>query len=231
MQDHHTHDYSSQPEQIPVERRSRRFPAGVMAGLAAVALTAGGATAWWTAQRLINPAATPPNTTTAVTPNSAIQNPDTSGTTAQEPTRPAVEQTVQVYFLKDTGTKLELVPANVSVASDQPTEALKGAFAELLKGTTTGTATSTIPEGTRLLNLEVKDSGVYVDLSNEFTSGGGSASMTGRLAQIIYTASTLNPNAPVFISVAGKPLETLGGEGLMIDQPMTRVKFDQEFTL
>jgi spore germination protein GerM len=201
-----------------------------MAGLAAVALTAGGATAWWTAQRLMNPTAPAPNTTT-VTPNSTVQNPDTSGTTAQEPTRPVAEQTVQVYFLKDTGTTLELVPANVSVSSDQPTEALKGAFAELLKGTTNGTATSTIPTGTRLLNLDVKDSGVYVDLSSEFTSGGGSTSMTGRLAQVIYTASTLNPNAPVFISVEGRPLETLGGEGLIIDQPMTRAKFDQEFTL
>ncbi len=230
MQDHHTHNYPSQPEQAPIERRSRRFPAGVMAGLAAVALTAGGATAWWTAQRLMNPTASTSNTTT-VTPNSTVQNPDTSGTTAQEPTRPAAEQTVQVYYLKDTGTKLELVPANISVSSNQPTEALKGAFAELLKGTTTGTATSTIPTGTRLLNLDVKDNGVYVDLSSEFTSGGGSASMTGRLAQVIYTASTLNPTAPVFISVEGRPLETLGGEGLIIDQPMTRAKFDQEFTL
>lgn len=234
MQDQHTHNPSPHPEQPPSEQQvSRRIPVGVAASLAAVVLTAGGATAWWTAQRFLNPTATTPNPVTVVPDSTAptAQAP-TTGSAAQEPTRAAAEQTVQVYFLKDTGTKLELVPASVSINSNgQPAETLKGAFAELLKGPEAGTTASTIPQGTRLLSLEVKDNGVYVDLSPEFTSGGGSASMSGRLAQVIYTASTLNPTAPVYISVGGKPLETLGGEGLEIGQPMTRAKFDQEFTL
>ena len=76
---------------------------------------------------------------------------------------------------------------------------------------------------------EPNNNDVYVDLSPEFTQGGGSASMIGRLGQVVYTATTLNPNSQVWLSVGGKLLTVLGGEGLEIPQPITRPIFDQEF--
>jgi spore germination protein GerM len=127
---------------------------------------------------------------------------------------------------------LALVPAAVAVdVPGQPDALVKAALETMLKGTSTPELTSTIPQGTQLRQVEVKANGVHVDLSSEFTSGGGSTSMIGRVGQVIYTATTLDPNAPVWISVEGKPLETLGGEGLMLDQPMTRKAFDQNFKL
>ncbi|MEO0490877.1 MAG: GerMN domain-containing protein, partial [Cyanobacteria bacterium J06659_2] len=90
---------------------------------------------------------------------------------------------------------------------------------------------SAIPEDTELLDLAVESDGVHVNLSSDFQFGGGSASMTGRLAQVIYTASSLEPTTAVWLSVDGEPLEVLGGEGLIIDQPMTRSQFEENFSL
>ena len=108
---------------------------------------------------------------------------------------------------------------------------MNGAIETLLNGSPDQTLTTTIPQGTQLRSLTVKPDGIHIDLSAAFTTGGGSASMMGRLGQVLYTATSIDPSAPVFLSVGGQPLETLGGEGLMLDQPMTRQVFEKEFTL
>ncbi|MEG4396282.1 GerMN domain-containing protein [Microcoleus sp. BROC3] len=141
-------------------------------------------------------------------------------------------QTVQVYWVKDASGKFEGVPTPVALKqADKPDATLQAAFNSLLTGPKDATVSSEIPKGTKLRSLSVKNDGVYVDLSAEFTSGGGSTSMTSRLGQVIYTATSLKPNAKVWISVEGKPLELLGGEGLEVAQPSTRQSFDKNFPL
>jgi spore germination protein GerM len=53
--------------------------------------------------------------------------------------------------------------------------------------------------------------------------------MNGRIVQLLYTATSLNPSANLFLSIDGKPLEDLGGEGLEIPQPLRRQDFSLEF--
>lgn len=144
------------------------------------------------------------------------------------------EAPIAIYWLNAAGDKVEGVPSSIIVdpslkSLEGSTDVLNKAFQVLLTGRTDNSHVTTIPAGTKLLSLKVDKKGVYLNLSQEFTSGGGSTSMTARLGQVLYTATTLNPNLPVWIDVEGKPLEYLGGEGVMVDRPMTRTNFQQNF--
>lgn len=170
-----------------------------------------------------------PTASTPITPE-----PDTSPSPSATPTEaPAESAQLSVYWLKVAQDKIELAPAKITSQkpTDQPAEQLTAALDRLLKGPANADVASSIPEGTKLNTVTVKADGIHIDLNKEFTVGGGSTSMQGRLGQVIYTASSLNPKESVWISIDGEPLTVLGGEGLEVSQPMTRKEFQEEFSL
>ena len=79
-----------------------------------------------------------------------------------------------------------------------------------------------IPDGTQLLGLTIDDGIANVDLTSEFGSGGGSASMQARLAQVVFTVTQFPTVEGVVFSLDGEPIDVLGGEGVVIDHPLTR---------
>jgi len=81
---------------------------------------------------------------------------------------------------------------------------------------------TSIPDGTQLLGLTIEDEIARVDLTSEFESGGGSASMQTRLAQVVYTITQFPTVKGVVFSLDGEPIDVLGGEGVIIDHPLTR---------
>ncbi|MFN6483250.1 MULTISPECIES: GerMN domain-containing protein [unclassified Nostoc] len=200
------------------QQGSNRISSGVIAAVSAAVVAVGGGVAWFTTQS--NNPPTPSN------PSSRIEQP------AQPSTRqPSNEQTPNVYWLRPKDKNVALVPQPVKVASVLPNQALEAAFQSLLAGPTEGTDSTTIPKGTKLLGLKAEKDEVRVNLSEDFTSGGGSTSMMGRIGQVVYTATTLNPKAKVYIDVNGKPLDVLGGEGLELQQPLTREQFQKDYPL
>ena len=213
-------------EQQPMSR----MPAKLVAGISALVLTVGGATAgWlWTAQKSKSPV-TESNPVETSVPSVRQNDPKTS--VPPEVLTPTTKQTVEIYLLKDNGLQSELAPMPVKVkANSQPADVLTVAFERLLTKTENDSGIfSNIPEATQLRSLKVKQDGIYVDLSQDFKYGGGSNSMIGRLKQVLYTATSLDPNARVWISLEGQPLTLLGGEGLEIPQPLTREIFQSEF--
>lgn len=202
------------------KQQNHRNSVGVIAGIVAAAVAVGGGVAWWTWNSNHSP--------TLPSNRSTVQQPS-----SEQPTvTPKTEQAAQVFWLKDTGSNQELVPQSITTAAnEQPSTILKTAFNSLLAGPQAGDMTTTIPAGTKLRDVKVQPDGIHVNLSEEFTTGGGSAAMTGRVAQIVYTATSLEPNTKVWIDVEGKPLEVLGGEGLVLEQPLTRQNFEENFTL
>ena len=200
------------------QKQANRVPLGAIAGISAAVVAAAAGGAWWALKSDRSP--TPPLPPTTVQP-----------TPSPSPEQPPIKQTAQIFWLQDTGNGTKLVPRPVTVAARQPNAAIDAALTRLLEGPQDAALASTIPKETKLRGVRLDNDGIHVDLSEEFTSGGGSAAMTGRVAQVVYTATSLQPNAKVWIDVEGKPLEVLGGEGLLLEQPLTRQSFEENFTL
>ncbi|MDB9446299.1 GerMN domain-containing protein [Anabaena sp. CS-542/02] len=192
------------------QQGSKRISSGVIAAVSAAVVLVGGGVAWLAS----NQPPTPINPSQTITPRDPVQG-----------------QTPHVYWLKPRDTGLDLVPQPVEIGATQPNQVLERAFQALLAGPTEGTDSTTIPPETKLLGLKIENGEVHVNLSEDFTKGGGSTSMVGRIGQVIYTATTLDPNAKVYIEVEGEQLEFLGGEGVEVLQPLTRQSFEQNYPL
>jgi hypothetical protein len=80
--------------------------------------------------------------------------------------------------------------------------------------------TTVIPAGTRLLGLTVSKGVATVDLSSEFESGGGSASMSARLAQVACTLDQFETVNGVRFELDGRPVDVFSGEGIVLDHPV-----------
>jgi spore germination protein GerM len=201
------------------QQGSNRISSGVIAAVSAAVVAVSGGVAWFSSQS--NNPPTPSN------PSQIIKQPGQSSAT-----QPGKEQTANVYWLKPKEKSVDLVPQPIQIAATQPDQVLEKAFQSLLAGPTEGTGSTTIPKGTKLLGLKLENNNeIHVNLSEDFTSGGGSTSMMGRVGQVVYTATTLNPNAKVYIEVNGKKLDVLGGEGVEVEQPLTRENFKKDYPL
>lgn len=208
-------------------KQNFRFPLARFAGIAGIILLIGGGTAWWAKSSLEKTEQRP------ISKSPPLETSQTPTTPKSEPVTQPQQEQINIAWLDTAGTNVKLVGKTVSFPqSAEPQQILEAAFEQLLAGPSESAEyTTTIPQGTKLLSVETTEEGVKVDLSQEFVSGGGSAGMSARLAQVIYTASSLDANTPVWVSVQGQPLENLGGEGIMLSQPITRQEFDANFTL
>jgi hypothetical protein len=86
---------------------------------------------------------------------------------------------------------------------------------------------SQIPRGTRFLGLDIEGGTATVDLTSEFESGGGSASMFGRLAQVVYTLTEFDSVRRVRFALDGEAVDVFSGEGIVLEQPVTRKDYEE----
>jgi germination protein M len=150
---------------------------------------------------------------------------------------------LKVYFVIVGNREDEPMPL-VAVNRDVPrTEAVAAAAMErLLDGPTfderahdlrLGTIGTLIPEGTRLLDIEIDGGNATVDLSSEFSSGRTlgqtvAESWAWRLAQVTYTLTQFPTVDSVSFKVDGVPTPAIEGhEGTPIDRATRSAYFDQ----
>ena len=67
---------------------------------------------------------------------------------------------------------------------------------------------------------------VIVDLSSDFQYGGGADSLYSRVKQLIKTSLANSKNKPVYLYIDGKQANVIGGEGIMINQPLNEKSLD-----
>ncbi|MEI6429840.1 MAG: GerMN domain-containing protein [Pseudanabaena sp. ELA607] len=160
-----------------------------------------------------------------IKPTTATKN---NGANNGESYTVAKEGQLAVYWIVSEGKQLRAIPITIAQPNQIPNnDPDRFALEQLLSQQPPATKLkNTIPKGTKLLDFRrevtAESKTLRLNLSREFTQGGGSASMQGRLVQLVYTATITNPDAEVYISVAGEPLQNLGGEGVLVNQPMRR---------
>lgn len=164
------------------------------------------------------PATSAPSTTAPATSAPSTNAPATDTTTTTAP----ADVDVRVYFL--SGERLAI--RNRDVAGPA---VLHAALDELLAGPPTDLITA-IPEGTELRGVDLDDGTATVDLTGEFASGGGTLSMTARVAQVVFTATQFDNVDEVVFWLDGEPIDALGGEGLIMEDPWSRDDVAREFT-
>ena len=144
------------------------------------------------------------------------------------PTSPTTPTFFQIYFSKARGSEMTVEAVNREFKA--PLDAVlierrvKWAIDQLLKGPTQEEEAkgyfTDIPRETTVKKVYSKANEIYVDLSLQFETGGGSSSMLQRVSELQHTIDAVpGLNNPVHLLIEGHKDDTVGGEGLEIPDP------------
>ncbi len=138
---------------------------------------------------------------------------------------------VNVYFISQNKNKQEVYKIvkreyNSKIGKTK----LKYSIENLLKGPNSKERAkgiySEIPEGTKLISLDETPEKITINLSGDFEQGGGTDGLYKRLYQLIKTANK-NTTLEVYLYINGKQADVVGGEGIMINQPLNENSLEE----
>lgn len=137
------------------------------------------------------------------------------------------KKTVKIYVLDKSGN---IKGVNRECDLSAVNSCFEFAVKELLKAPTKWEKskgyTSEIPVGTKLLSVRESSNSVMVDFSSDFEAGGGAESTYMRIKQVIKTVNA-NSSAPAYLFINGKQANVIGGEGVMLKQPLNERSLDE----
>ena len=165
----------------------------------------------------VEPVGSPTPTTEDSTPVGSPSPDETSTTETVE---------LEVWFTQDGD--LFLTHREVPETQGIGKAALEALLAGPSDSETDVDVVSAIPEGSELLGLSISEGVATVDLTGEFESGGGSASMFARLSQVVYTLTQFPTVDGVMFKLDGESVETFSGEGILLDGPQTRKDYKDQ---
>ena len=123
-----------------------------------------------------------------------------------------VYKAVKREYSKDVdGSKIRFA-VNALVRGPKPDEKQRGVYTE-------------VPMDAKVINITEQSDKIIVNLNSAFVTGGGTESLYKRLYQLIKTAK-LNSNLPVYLYIDGQRADVVGGEGIMLSQPLSNSSLD-----
>lgn len=137
---------------------------------------------------------------------------------------------VTVYFIGQDSSNSEVYKA-VKREYDETIDGskIKYAVKALVAGPTSFEKSkgvySEIPSGTSVISVNEDAGKVIVNLNAAFEGGGGTDSTYKRIYQLIKTVKR-NTTKPVYLYIEGQKADVIGGEGIMITQPLNENSLD-----
>jgi len=138
-----------------------------------------------------------------------------------------------IYLLTHTENNVYIVPVVRKIPYRRKLEKkVRFLIEKLIEGPTPeekarGLSTA-IPSGVKLLNVRIERNVVYLDFNEEIEKGGGTLTMEGRLAQIVYTATQFPEIEKVRFLIGGKFIKYFSGEGITeVENPVDRKTFSE----
>jgi spore germination protein GerM len=172
-----------------------------------------------------------------VTPQSSDQpqdqpTTDPSGSTdgSPSPSQPPGTALVRAYFRLggDPGSAgLVAVLRTITGTKAVATAAAMAVLAGPTAAETSRSISTAIPTGSQLLGLSVDRGVATVNLSSEFESGGGSASVLTRLGQVVYTLTQFPSVKSVQFQIDGQARSAFSSQGVALDKPVGRANYVQ----
>lgn len=142
-----------------------------------------------------------------------------------ENTEKKEDQYVNIYFIGKNENNEEVYKAVKRVYNKEiDGSQIRFAVNELIKGPkqkerAKGVYTE-IPSDSEVINISELSDKVVVNLNSAYVTGGGTDSLYKRLYQLIKTAK-LNSKLPVYLFIDGQRADVVGGEGIMLSQPLS----------
>ena len=123
-----------------------------------------------------------------------------------------VYKAVKREYNKDVdGSKFRFAVISL-VRGPKPDEKQRGVYTE-------------VPMEAKVINITEQSDKIIVNLNSAFVTGGGTESLYKRLYQLIKTVK-LNSTLPVYLYIDGQRADVVGGEGIMLSQPLSNTSLD-----
>ncbi len=151
-------------------------------------------------------------------------------TTAAAKEQQKPQKFVTVYFLgmdKNNNSIFKTVKREVPSGKNE----LRYALTQLVAGPSQYEKSvgvySEIPKNVQIMGVVESDKKIIIDVSGNIQTGGGADSLYSRFKQLIKTAiANSSPKKPIYLYIDGKQAEVIGGEGIMITQPLSENSLD-----